>query len=202
MKRTISACIALIALIGVIATTIGFAQDSGTTSFATAVYPLKYFTIQSNILVAIYFILSLFPKFEKSVKFRSWFGAVVVYISITFLVFVTMLQAIWHPTGFGLVGSILNHYLTPLSTIAVFVIYRRDYSFSKQNVKSWLIYPIIYMVFLLVHGFVTGDFIYPFFDINTIGIFDFLLIYLLIMTLFFILSFGSIYLTKKKKIES
>ncbi len=198
MKRTYALIISLFSLVGVVLTAVSAGLDNPEHFWFSAVSVLKYFTIQSNLMVTIYFGAIYFFKWDQQPKLKPWLGAVTVYITITFLVFVTLLQNIWHPVGIGLWGNILNHYVTPIFSIVFLVIYRKDYLFTKSNILQWLIYPLIYIVFVLISGLAVGDYIYPFFQINEVGVGGFLIVFFCIMVLFFLLSIGAIILTRKK----
>ena len=198
MKRTYALIISLVGLAGVILTAISTGLDNTDQFWLSAFSVLKYFTIQSNLMVTIYFGAIYFFKWDQLPKYKSWLGGVTVYITITFLVFVTLLQSIWHPVGIGLWGNILNHYVTPIFTIIFLVLYRKDYLFTTSNILQWLIYPLIYIVFVLISGLAVGDYIYPFFQINEVGVGGFLIVFFGIMMLFFLLSIGAVMLTRKK----
>lgn len=198
MKRKIALLIATLGSIGVLSTMIGSALDNPLTPFGSALGTLRYFTIQSNIIVIVYFWLLFLLKFDKHKKFNDSFGGVTVYISITFIVFAIMLARTWNPSGISQVGNILNHYVVPLLTLGYLIWFRKSYNFRLSNIKSWIIYPILYVIFVLIHGAFTQDYLYPFFEIDTIKIGYFLLAFLGIVTLFFILSISYIFLTKNK----
>jgi len=198
MKKKIAFVIAFIALFGVISTILATGLDNPLTPWASALSTLKYFTIQSNIIVILYFALFSFGKLRDNTMFIKLIGAVVVYITITFLVFAVMLQGTWNPVGLALLGSVLNHYVVPLMVISFFITYRKKYQFVKKDLLQWLVYPLVYLLFLIIHGIISNDYIYPFFEIDDYGLLYFLVAFIGIMTLFFILSFGAILLTKKK----
>jgi len=198
MKKKIAFVIAFIALFGVISTILATGLDNPLTPWASALSTLKYFTIQSNIIVILYFALFSFGKLRDNTMFIKLIGAVVVYITITFLVFAVMLQGTWNPVGLALLGSVLNHYVVPLMVISFFITYRKKYQFVKKDILQWLVYPLVYLLFLIIHGIISNDYIYPFFEIDDYGLLYFLVAFIGIMTLFFILSFGAILLTKKK----
>jgi hypothetical protein len=197
MKKKFALAIAIMALLGVLATSIGSAIENLETPITSAFYTFKYFTMQSNLLVALFFFVSLSKRASNSRRYQNLLGAVVVFISITFIVFLTMLSSIWYPTGLTMVGNIFNHYIVPITTISFLVIYRKDYNFNKKDIFHWLIYPLIYITFLLINGIITTDFIYPFFDINELGFGYFLVTFMMIIALFFLFSFGTLLLTKK-----
>lgn len=199
MKKRLAIALATVALIGVVATMLSNALDNPETPWSSALTSLKYFTIQSNLMVVVYFALFGLTKLADKRWFTDLCGAVVTYITITFIVFALMLQGTWHPEGLAQFGNILNHYVVPVAAIAFLVFYRKDYQFRWKNITTWIIYPLVYIVFLVIHGLITTDYIYPFFEIDELGIIYFLITFFSIMALFFLLSWANIALTKNKK---
>ncbi len=199
LKKRLALMLSVVATIGVIATLASNGIDNPDTPIVSMLASFKYFTIQSNIFVIFYFALLLSAKISENSLFKKLIGAVTAYITITFIVFVFMLQSTWHPEGIAQLGNIINHYIVPILTIAFLVFYRKDYNFKMQDLIIWMIYPITYVLFLLLHGVITGDYIYPFFEIDELGITYFLLAFFGIMILFFLISIGEIILTKKKE---
>lgn len=202
MKKTAAIILAIIALVGVLATTISAGLDHLESFFGSALSTLKYFTIQSNLIISAYFFAFFVRANKPADGFDRWLGGVTVYITITGLVFVTLLQSIWHPTGLGLLGNILNHYLVPILSLGFLISFRKDYRFSYKDILWWMIYPLGYAAFMWIHGRLTGDYIYPFFDIASIGIGGFLIAFFGILALFFILSLCAVSLTKKKPLKN
>ncbi len=198
MKRKIALMIVILGSIGVLSTMIGSALDNPSTPLISALSTLRYFTIQSNLIVIIYFWLLFSLKLDKHKKFNDLLGGVTVYISITFMVFAIMLARTWSPDGISQLGNILNHYVVPLLTIGFLIWFRKLYNFQFRNIKYWIIYPILYVTFVLIHGAFTQDYLYPFFEIDVIGIDYFLLAFLSIVTLFFVLSTAYILLTNNR----
>lgn len=199
MKKAFSLIIVIAGTIGVLSTMIGSAIDNPTMPLLSSLQTLRYFTIQSNLIVVVYFWLLFSLKLDKNKKFNDMLGGVTVYITITFIVFAIMLARTWNPVGISQVGNILNHYIVPLLTIGFLIQFRKEYHFSFSNIKFWIIYPLIYGIFVLIHGAITLDYLYPFFEIDTNGIWYFLISVFTIIILFFFLSCSFIYLTKKKK---
>lgn len=189
MKRKLSLAIFLLATLGVLATVISIGMENPDSPVKTALGAFKYFTIQSNVIVIIYFSMVYSMKFDSKPVFHTLLGGVTVYITITFIVFAALLQSVWNPQGLGLIGNILNHYAVPLMTIGFLIYFRKDYQFRYRDVRYWILYPIVYVIFLIIHGLVTQDYIYPFFEIDEIGFGNFILMFSIIMTLFLLLSY-------------
>ena len=158
----------------------------------------KYFTLQSNLIVAIYFSMYLRGNYKENLLFNRLLGGVVVYISITFIVFLTLLEPIYSPKGFALVGSIFNHYVTPILVMGFLYKFRNDYSFKYSDTKVWISYPLIYLAFLLVNGLITNDYLYPFFNVNKIGVIGSILSVVVITIMFVLMSFSLVKIVSKK----
>lgn len=199
MKQKSALIIFIIGTIGILATMISFALDNPNSPFLSGLSTFKYFTILSNLFVVIYFGLIYFLKMERFPFFNQMFGGVVVYITITFIVFAVAIQGTWHPIGLEKIGTILNHYVVPILTIAFLIYYRDHYEFRKNDMFLWIIFPILYGIFVIIHGAITSDYIYPFFEIDDIGFGHFFLAFCSILVLFFALSFGTILISRPKK---
>ncbi len=158
----------------------------------------KYFTVQSNLVVLIYFSLLLFTNLKNNKGFNKLFGGVVIYITITFLVFLLFLEPIYSPKGFALSGSILNHYITPLLVLGFLYKFKEDYTFNFSNTKIWIIYPIIYLMYLFIHGVKTHDYIYPFFEVSEVGVVRIMASVLGMIMLFVLMSFSLVKIVSKK----
>ncbi len=199
MKKKSAFLIAIIGTIGVLATIVGLGLENPTTPIASALGGFRYFTVLSNVFVAVYFWLLYILNWDRFPIFNKMLGAIVVYITITSLVYITMLEPIYDPRGLSGFGSILCHYATPWLTIGFVIYFRDEYSFQKKDILKWVIFPLVYFVFLVILGLTTGDYIYPFFDINVAGIWSFIIAFFGIMFLFVILSYLFILITKPVK---
>ncbi len=147
-------------------------------SFFSAFKLLCYFTVQTNVIVFVYFLILLFDQKEDHNKFHAMFGGVLVYIFITMSVFIIFLQPIYHPTGFRAIGSIFAHYITPTLVIWYFFDQKDYYIFRMEHLKLWAIYPIAYLLFVMLLGLITNDYLYPFFQVDIIGFGGMLLVIL------------------------
>jgi len=144
----------------------------------------RYFTIQSNLLVAVYFALTVSGKFEDSDFFKRFFGSVFLSIFVTGIVFAGYLEWTYVSPGLYKIGSALLHYISPILVTMYLLQSKEDYSFEYKDIKVWLIYPVSYLVYLIIQGVITNDYLYPFFDVPTIGVLG-----LVISTFFLVLFF-------------
>ncbi|MFX1324836.1 MAG: Pr6Pr family membrane protein [Promethearchaeota archaeon] len=166
----------------------------------------RYYTMQTNLMVALWFIFAIIgykkPKYIKKIS-GPIKGAITLYITTTFVFFAILLQFLYHPTGYAAFNNVMLHYLIPISFIIDWILTKTNMRYEWKHLRYWIIYPICYLVFSLLHGTFTGDYLYLFLDIRRIGI-----LWYLISVCFLIgvgLGLASIYIAinrKRTKIEN
>lgn len=179
MKKYIRLSISLLALLGITINVIMSTLEEPF-SLLRGLWLFRYFTLQSNLLVFAYFLYVFL--LGKSNKFIL---GVTVYITFTFIVFAIMLSSTYHPQGWNQVANILSHYMVPIMVILYFFILNEEKSFRYKDIFLNMIYPLLYILFMLSHGMITGDYLYPFFQVANVGVFG-LVITIFILVLFFI----------------
>jgi hypothetical protein len=142
----------------------GLSWGKGTLRF------LSYFTIQANILVALMLIaFALRPKIEEWTVHPFERSAIASYIVVVALIYVTTLRELWAPQGAQWLADVLLHYLMPLGYLAFWLFVMRKAGLRWYDPLLWLIYPVFYLGFILVHGRFTGFYPYPFIDVSKLG---------------------------------
>jgi hypothetical protein len=147
---------------------------------------LAYYTLQSNLVVAIFFIAWLFYNSltrdkKPSAKYYLIRGAVTACITLTFIVFhfalrPTLFTGDYIQTYGSSVASLLLHYVVPLMVIADWLLFDQKGRFSKFDPLKWLFIPLAYLIFALVGAgfgiFNASSSRYPYFfiDIDKYGI--------------------------------
>jgi len=164
-----------------------------------SIHIFKYFTVQSNLVAVIYFWMLLRLKIDKkNEKWKNLVGGVMIYTTITFLIFAIVLEGLWDENGLAQLGSICLHYINPLLIIGYVVYFRKEYNFKFKDSLTWVIYPILYLLFLVLWGLITSDFLYPFFQVSEIGVLGLMASIIGLVGLFFVLSFGVVKILSKK----
>jgi hypothetical protein len=132
----------------------------------TPVRFFSYFTVLSNTgAVVMLVMLAARPGRDESLGFATFRGAVTVYMSVTFLVYVTILYpqladvAVPEP---WIDWSI--HVVGPLLIIVDYLVYRPPVHFPGRTVPIWVAFPTVYLVYSLVRGPIVGWYPYPFLD--------------------------------------
>ncbi|RDG29684.1 hypothetical protein DV872_20440 [Oceanispirochaeta sp. M1] len=142
---------------------------------------IYFFTIQSNLILAIYWILS--PLVRK--KSHPVFSLVVTTnMVITGSIFIMLIDEGFTDKLYlmlenkiissmvhyiSMASSIITHYMMPALALLDFLVFV-DLGTLKPGRKIFvLIYPICYFIFHLIYSSLSGNFIYPFFDPDFVG---------------------------------
>lgn len=160
----------------------------------------SYFTILTNLLVVLYFTsrISIFQKtLLKKLSTNGTITALTSFILIVGLVYQIILRNTWHPTGFQKVVDELLHTVIPLFTLIYWVSFANSKDFKLKNIKNWFWYPIIYFSFIIVRGYFSNFYPYPFIDVTEIGYLEVVFNSLLITVIFLIVL--SVLITIGKK---
>lgn len=126
---------------------------------------LSYFTIQSNILVAL--VLTAFvirPKFDEWTVHPFVRSAIATYIVVVGLIYFVVLRSLWAPQGAQWLADVLLHYAMPTAYLAFWLVVVRKAGLRWYDPLLWLIYPALYLAFILLRGHASGFYPYPFID--------------------------------------
>lgn len=129
----------------------------------------SYFTIQSNLLVAlvcagILWRKNFFGKYEQLFHLGA-----LVDISITFAVVQLILSKLVSYEGIVLFADNLVHIITPALFVAYWFLFHNKQRFAYRNVFVWLIYPLLYLAYSLLRGLSVNWYPYPFINANLIS---------------------------------
>ena len=158
---------------------------------------LSYYTVQSNIIVAIFLLLEIINSFKKIKLFKkeetyqNIKGMITLIILITGLIFAIILAPyVKNWTGYRLYSSYILHYISPLMVLIDFLFF--DKPTTKLSIKKnifWLIYPITYYIVGMIRIlFIDGFIPYPFMDIRGLGYIKSLGIVIFLILVFYIIS--------------
>lgn len=128
----------------------------------------SFFTILTNLLVAVYFINMLFT-FSKTMQHKQFSTAVLLYILTVGIVFNLLLRKLYHPSGIEGVNNNLLHVFIPLLMAVYWVFFIRKQRIPYASIGTWLIYPVLYSAYVQIKGHFNHFYQYPFFDTDTLG---------------------------------
>lgn len=160
----------------------------------------EYFTILTNFLVALSLTLSLLAhssigQFANQPSVRT---AIAVYIALVGIVYNVILQGLHEFTGAAFAADVITHDLVPLLYVAYWIILVPKGKLSWTMPLVWLIYPLVYLPFVLIRGSYTGRYPYPFLDVGQFGLASVLLNSVMLTIVF--LGLGTIFVGMDKSI--
>ena len=138
----------------------------------TTIRFFSFFTILTNCLVAGFFSYLIYNNFKqkKATEFNfATLTAITVYITIVGLVYQILLSHTWNPEGLQKIINEILHFVNPILVLLYWFRNKKNYTLQYKQILPWLIYPLIYLVFVLIRGYFSNFFPYPFLNINTIG---------------------------------
>ncbi|HWB25947.1 MAG TPA: Pr6Pr family membrane protein [Chitinophagaceae bacterium] len=161
-------------------------------NFANLVFFLSFFTVLTNVIVAISFTAMLLFPASSAGKFFAHppvSAAVTLYIVIVGLVYNTILRQLWQPEGLQFVADTLLHVLVPALALLYWAFLSNKKGLQWAGTIKWLAYPAAYLVYVLIRGAITGQYPYPFIDVSVLGYPKMLLNAVFMMVLFVGLGF-------------
>jgi len=146
----------------------------------------SFFTILTNILVALAMTL---PWLAPDTRLGRFFSqpsvrtAILTYIIIVAVIYHYLLAKLWNPQGWQLVA--IEHVVTPALYVINWALFVPKGTLKFRSAFVWLTYPLVYAVYSLIHGAVTGFYPYPFINVGEFG-YDKILVNMGVLVLVFI----------------
>ena len=131
----------------------------------------SFFTILSNFLAAVVFLVSsvaLFTRINRqSLDYLR--GAATLYMVITGIVYVVLLTNVDVQTPLPWVNSVI-HYIFPLVILADWLLDPPVRAVSARLAFNWLVFPFAYVAYTLLRGpFAHNWYPYPFINVQELG---------------------------------
>ncbi|MBO9673577.1 MAG: Pr6Pr family membrane protein [Sphingobacteriaceae bacterium] len=162
---------------------------------------LSYFTVLTNIIVAICFTRLSFVKQGKSGSLfiqAPALTAITVYIVVVGLIYNIMLRGLVLPAGLAArLADELLHVVSPLIFLFFWVFFVKKSTLQYKQAMSWLAYPFLYVVFIVIRGYLINKYPYPFIDVVQLGYPTAILNADVVMLIFWLLSLFFIFTGKK-----
>ncbi|EAR15068.1 Pr6Pr family membrane protein [Robiginitalea biformata] len=162
----------------------------------TVIRFFSFFTILTNILVALFFTVSALKSKSRLSRVLLMDGsitAITALILIVGSVYQLVLRSIWEPTGLQLIVDELLHTITPFYMLGYWFFNVNNADLQLKAVLKWLGYPLVYIAFITIRGGFSGYYPYPFLNVSDIGyekaLLNTAIIFALLLVLFMALSF-------------
>jgi hypothetical protein len=144
-------------------------RGNGSASGNTIEY-LSYFTILTNLIVTAHYTFIFFDIRSAGIFTRpASTAAIATYIAIVGIVYNTILRSLWAPQGWQRVADEILHLVTPALFILYWLLFADKKGLQWKIIFSWMIYPVVYLVYTLLRGPLVHWYPYPFIDVDKIG---------------------------------
>lgn len=132
----------------------------------------SYYTILTNILVAVFATTQLLASENKQQGFL--FGpametAIALHITIVGFIYNLLLRGLWTEGGLQAVLNDVLHTLIPIMVLVYWWSFTNARNLRYGQVFTWLIYPAVYFIFIGLRGAASGWYPYPFLNVSAIG---------------------------------
>jgi hypothetical protein len=142
-------------------------------SFAGAIIQIiSFYTIQTNLLIAVGLTAILFAPESAWGRFfsrTSVLTSIAVYITIVGLIYATVLKGLLQLDGLFMLADFLLHTLSPIVFVVFWLLFVPKESIKWNQVLLWAIFPLLYLVYSLIRGAISGDYPYPFVNAAKLG---------------------------------
>lgn len=169
MRKTLSLLFGGIALFAVVAQYYLMVENRTVPVAEATIRFFSYFTILTNTLVAVYFIAQVLRSGNKLPGRSGTLTALTTYITIVGLVYQIVLRQLWEPQGLQMVVDELLHSCVPVLVIIFWYCFENRAGLAYSKIVPWLIYPLVYLFYILARGHLSGFYPYPFVDVTALG---------------------------------
>lgn len=130
---------------------------------------LSYFTIWSQLVVGIVMTV-LYRNPQRASKWVQVFHIdALLMITVTGVVYNLLIGPKFPPQGLNQISSPIEHTLTPLLTVLIFLFFGPRGWFNTKNVLRALLLPISFIFYTLFRGAIINKYPYDFFDVGAFG---------------------------------
>ena len=140
----------------------GYSLAHGTITY------LGYFTVLSNLLVALVASIGLMLPESRafSGSVRGCATTAIVLVGIGYHV---LLREVWDPQGWQQVADNTLHYVVPLLSLAYWGLFPPRWRLAAYAPLAWGAYPVAYFAYVIVRGKLIGSYPYYFIDLGELG---------------------------------
>ena len=129
----------------------------------------SYFTIQSNVLVLVTAIPLVFASQHDGALWRVLRLDALIGITVTGVVFATVLAKLVDPSGVAAWTNAGFHYVAPVLALAGWLLFGPRPRITWRVVALAFAWPSAWVAYTLVRGAAIGWYPYPFLDAGTLG---------------------------------
>lgn len=146
--------------------------DRGQSALHGVAMYFSFFTVLTNIVVALVLTLPFLAPSSRIGKFCASvdsIAGVAVNIALVSITYNLLLRNVWNPQGLQLLADILLHDIVPILFVVFAWLCAKDGTPTFAARVRWALWPVVYFVFAMVRGAVSGFYPYPFINATTLG---------------------------------
>ncbi|WP_019051967.1 Pr6Pr family membrane protein [Sphingobium xenophagum] len=165
MARIAAAIVALVALAGLVVQFAATLDQTGSVA-GTLWTLLRYFTVLTNLLVALAFgwvAIGGRPHPRR-------LAGVMLAILLVGIVYGLLLRGLLTLSGGALLADTLLHKVTPVLVPLWWIAFAVRGQLRWRDPWGWTLFPALYLPYALLRGMAEGRYAYPFIDVAKIGI--------------------------------
>ena len=132
----------------------------------------SYFTILTNLLAALALTAPLvradsrLGRWGANVHVRA---ALAMYIAVVGLTYHLLLANVWARQGLAWLANSLLHYVMPVAFVLDWLMFTPKGHLRWIDAIRWLAFPLIYVMWTVLHGFTSGWWPYWFVNVEQLG---------------------------------
>ena len=130
---------------------------------------LSYFTIWSNIVVAVSVTLLLARPLRDTLALRVLRLSGLLMITVTAIVYQVLLAPAATVVGWSRLTDPVLHVITPLLTVVVWAVWGPRGWITRREVPQALVIPLVWIAWMLVRGAVVHAYPYGFANVEDLG---------------------------------
>lgn len=128
---------------------------------------LRFFTIISNLLIAILFSGIAAGRVVSNRPFLT--GGAAVMIMLVGVVYGLLLRGLIPLSAGGRFADFLLHTATPILVPAYWLLFEDKGRLGWRHPWAWAAVPLLYLLYALIRGWLSGIYPYPFLDVIKLG---------------------------------
>lgn len=135
----------------------------------------KFFTFMTNLTgVGVMLVFTAALRADRSPWLRwarapATQGAMLVYVALVGMVYHFLLADAWHPDRAWWAAAFLLHYLMPCAYVSYWLLCVPGRRLRWAHVAWWQVFPIGYVIVVMLIGPRLGGYPYPFLDVGLVG---------------------------------
>lgn len=130
---------------------------------------VSYFTVQSNFVALLASIAAVRGRPLETPWGRALRLAALIGMTVTCIVYIVVLSGDSNNSGLDQVANLMLHYIGPPLFVGSWMIFGPWLSLGLADLPRTLLWPLLWIVWTLVHGAITDWYPYPFIDVAVKG---------------------------------